>query len=346
MRAARKMISVLCAFAIMIGCASCTLFSSEPEYKKYSEIKDEAYTDKSEIEPAVSGSHGVYQKTVAGVLKALDNRDEEAFRKLCSNYLLGMEGTDAAIAELIGGFRGHITDSIPIDGDFAARETALFSKDHPKAYYQTRFCVFTDEQAYCVLLGMFSVNKDAKDGDDFVGVTCIRFLSLDREFNLHRLADDLEDDKGQYYLDHYSFADGAKMDVVQRRGCYLSVSYGDSTGYTVSGWEKNPTGFRIYQLTGTTDSITRNELNKIDFTDVDSAYDAIMTHEPYAEGEISYVSKSVKEYYFSLADSDEKVYIYISGRPADDNLEITTVRIVAGTLIMADDDEFVYHKEN
>lgn len=340
----KYLVSSFLILILLFGAVSCSLFSNEPEYKKYSEIINEAYSDKSEIEPVVTGSHGVYQKTVAGILKALDNRDEEGIRKLCCNYLLSMDETDSAITELVNGFRGHIIDTTYIDSDFSARENALFS-DHPSAYYQSRFCVFTDEQVYCVLLGMFSVNEAIEDGDDFVGVTCIRFLSLDREFNLHRLADVLEDDNGQYYLDHYTFADGSTMDVVQRRSCYLSVSYGDSTGYTLSGWEINRTGFRIYKLTGTTDSISRNELNTIDFTDSDSAYEAIMSHEPYAVGEISIVTNSVTEYYFNLADSDEKIYIYISGRPADNNLEISTVRLVAGTMIMAEDDEFIYEKE-
>ena len=338
-------VSVLCVLILLFGAVSCSLFSREPQYKKYSEIIDEAYSDKSEIEPVVTGSHGVYQKTVAGILTALDNRDVEGIRRLCCNYLLGMDGTDAAITELVNGFRGHIIDTTYIDSDFYARESALFS-DHPQAYYQSRFCVFTDEQAYCVLLGRFSVNEAIEDGDDFVGVTCIRFLSLDREFNLRRLADVLEDDMGQYYLDHYTFADGNTMDVVQRRGCYLSVSYGDSTGYTTSGWEINRTGFRIFQLTGTTDSISRNELEAIDYTDADSAYEAIMSHEPYAVGEISIVSKSPTEYYFNLADSDEKIYFHVLGNPADNDLEIYTVRIVADTMIMAKDDEFIYERES
>ena len=336
-------VSVLCVLILLFGAVSCSLFSREPQYKKYSEIIDEAYSDKSEIEPAVTGSHGVYQKTVAGILKALDNRDAEGIRRLCCNYLLGMDGTDAAITELVNGFRGHIIDTTYIDSDFSARENALFS-DHPQAYYQSRFCVFTDEQAYCVLLGMFSVNEAIEDGDDFVGVTCIRFLSLDREFNLRRLADVLEDDMGQYYLDHYTFADGNTMDVVQRRGCYLSVSYGDSTGYTVSTFDKS-TGYDIYKLTGSTDSISRSELDAIDYTDADSAYKAIMSHEPYAGGAISYVSKSVIEYFFNLADSDKKVYIYISGSPVKNNLEITKVRIVDGSLIMTKEDEIIYQKE-
>ena len=338
----RYLASVFCVLILLSGAVSCSLFSSEPQTKKYSEIVD-PYSDKSEIEPAVTGSHGVYQKTVAGFLKALDDRDEEGVRKLCCNYLLSMDGTDKALTELVNGFRGHITDTTYLAGDLSARENALFS-DHPKAYYQSRFCVFTDEQAYCVLLGMFSVNEDIKDGADFVGITCIRFLSLDRDFNLHRLADVLEDEECKYYIDHYTFADGTKMDVLQRRSCYLSVSYGDSTGYTVSTFDKS-TGYDIYKLTGSTDSISRSELDAIDYTDADSAYKAIMSHEPYAGGAISYVSKSVIEYFFNLADSDKKVYIYISGSPAKNNLEITKVRIVDGSLIMTKEDEIIYQKE-
>ncbi len=170
---------------------------------------------------------------------------------------------------------------------------------------------FLDRSYYSTLISIGQLMASPQWYNCIVGITCIRFLSLDRDFNLHRLADVLEDEECKYYIDHYTFADGTKMDVLQRRSCYLSVSYGDSTGYTVSTFDKS-TGYDIYKLTGSTDSISRSELDAIDYTD---------------------------------ADSDKKVYIYISGSPAKNNLEITKVRIVDGSLIMTKEDEIIYQKE-
>lgn len=300
MRKIKTIITVICLAGLF---TSCSIVKTEPTFKKYSEIRDIAYTDKSEIDPAVTGNHGVFQKTVAGVVKALDERDAKALKKLCCNFLLDMEETDELIDEMLDGFEGDVIDTSPIDGDFKARETALFSEDEPSAYYGDTVYIYTDKQIYYMLIDMYSVHENVPDGEDFIGVTSIRLLTLDKFYGLKRLADPIEGENNGY-IDHYTFADGNEMDVTMLRGCFIASAYGDSSDYIVGGFEKNNSQF-VFELTGSEDEISMKDLKKIDFTDKDELEEKLFSLEPYAK-----TDDGTGALIFALEDSDEYIYTY------------------------------------
>ena len=327
----RRIMAIILTVMLMLGCASCSLFNltnTKPSFRTYKEI-EEFYSDRDEIEPAVSGDHRVFQKTVGGLLHALDKKDKKTFKNLCCKYLLDMEDTDDLIDDLFDGFRGKIKDTSPMDGDFQARETALFSKDEPSAYYSDCFYIYTSEQTYELRIGMYSVHENVDDGEDFIGITNIQLLTLDRAYGLKRLADTLDDN---LYLDHYTFADGNEMDVMKDRDCFIATSFGDSEGFIVAGFESNHIR-KIYKLMDDPDTISLSKFRKIDFEDADEVEEFIESNQPYAIND----ETGLTYYIYNLKGDDGKIYFYTNDKGA-----MSYCRVMDDGLIMSKDSEVIY----
>ena len=91
----------LSALCLLVLCllTSCKGESKYQTFRLYSEIKDEAYTDKSDIHYK-ERTRGNYMRTCAGFLKALNDRDVNSMKKFCADELLAMDSGQRRIRSI------------------------------------------------------------------------------------------------------------------------------------------------------------------------------------------------------------------------------------------------------
>ena len=245
----------LSALCLLVLCllTSCKGESKYQTFRLYSEIKDEAYTDKSDIHYK-ERTRGNYMRTCAGFLKALNDRDVDSMKKFCADELLAMEGTDGLLAEIVNGFEGDITDTSPLTTDFAATKYSQWSKTDPVDYYDDDFIVFTTEQTYWVSLSMYAVCGE----ESLIGINRLRILTIDKRFDME-VGAETEREEG-LSVTPYTFADGTTAELVHKDNCGILVCFGDSDGYIAVNIAKGST-YNIYKMTGEEDEVSRDEID-------------------------------------------------------------------------------------
>ncbi|MBO4636791.1 MAG: DUF5104 domain-containing protein [Clostridiales bacterium] len=332
-----KFLTFLVACMVLLSCTSCYVKYST--YKLFSEVREDAYLERDDIDP---NDKGIYMKTVAGFLTALDDRDKDGIEDLCCEELLEMDGTSDLLETMIDGFRGDIEDTTPLATDLSSREFAQWSADEPVAFYNSDFIVYTDEETYWMSLSLYSVCDNEPDGDDLVGINMIRIMTLDRRFEMQLEAN--ETDGEDHYLVSYSFRDGTTDQMEQIGSCGILVSYGDGSDYIAVNTAKG-SSFNVFMLTGTDDEISEREISRIDFSDEQEAYDTIMSYEPYAMGESSSVSNVISHtWLYNIDGSDDKLLVHFGGSDEDD-VRITYVRRLDITRLVTDQREDIIYDD-
>lgn len=321
MKIHRVIICSIVLSSMVLGLASCSVFNNPwDNYRPYSEIKDEAYEDVSDIDPK---DKGIFMKTVAGALNAIDDGDEDALQDLFCEELKKTEDIDDLTEEMVDGFEGDIIDTTPIYTDLAARTYGQFSKTEPVVYYSNYVYVYTDEQTYYMQLAMYAVRDDVSDGDDYVGINAIVIMTIDRYYDYIR---EEGNGKNGNYTSHYEFGDGTTQDMKFEHYCGLMSSYGDSEEYTILYYPKVGRG-DVFRVTDTKDCIKRSELEDIDFED---DADELLSLEPYAMGKVDHsMEKGVekRELFFKLKGDDDKL-VYVKFKSGKGDPEIRKVIIV------------------
>lgn len=298
----------LSALCLLVLCllTSCKGESKYQTFRLYSEIKDEAYTDKSDIHYK-ERTRGNYMRTCAGFLKALNDRDVNSMKKFCADELLAMEGTDGLLAEIVNGFEGDITDTSPLTTDFAATKYSQWSKTDPVDYYDDDFIVFTTDQTYWISLSMYAVCGE----ESLIGINRLRILTIDKRFDME-VGVETEREDG-LSVTPYNFADGMTAELVHKDNCGILVCFGDSDGYIAVNIAKGST-YNIYKLTGEEDAVSRDEIDEIDFTDEEGVYEILSEYEPYAVGEGSAVPNYYSQARFYVIEGSEKMlFVNVTG---------------------------------
>lgn len=294
---------ILAAFASGV-LASCSLYSKFDTNKFYSEIKDDAITDKDDIEYR---DKGVFMKTCAGFVNALDDRDARGIEKLCSDKLLSMDGTEDMIEEMIDGFEGDVIDTSVLPTDLSANTYSQWSKTDPIDYFDADFFIYTDEQTYWVTLSLYSIIGD----DDLIGLNRIRILTIDKRFNMEvTVPEGLEEGEG---VNLYLFEDGTTAELVYEDSCGMLVCYGDSSDFIAVNIGVG-TAYEVFRLTGGGDEIDRDDIDDVDWKDEEEALEFLEDYEPYAVGRDSAVEGYYSQARFYLIDgADEMLYVNING---------------------------------
>lgn len=330
-----KTAAAILAMSLALGSlTSCSLIFNKFEYNQfYSDIKDEAITDKDDINRRDSG---IFMKTCAGFVNALDDRDAEAIEKLCCDQLLDMDSTEDLIDAMLDGFEGDVTDTSLLATDLSSNTFSQWSKTDPIDYYENDFFIFTTEQTYWVSISMYSIVGD----DDLIGINCIKILTADKRFNMSVEADPGIPDGDS--IARYRFADGTACDLVYYDTCGMLVCYGDSDGYIVVNYGAG-TVYDAFKLTGGGDEIDRDDLDDLDWTDEEGVYEFLSEYEPYAIGGDSSVPNYYKQVRFYLIeDSDKILYASVVG---DDGVpaKVTFAEIFDPTVMFTDQKVEVLH---
>lgn len=294
---------ILAAFALGL-LASCSLVSKYDTNKFYSEIKDDAITDKDDIEYR---DKGVFMKTCAGFVNALDDRDARGIEKLCSDKLLSMDGTEDMIEEMVDGFEGDVIDTSVLPTDLSANTYSQWSKTDPIDYFDADFFIYTDEQTYWVTLSLYSIIGD----DDLIGLNRIRILTIDKRFNMEvTVPEGLEEGEG---VNLYLFEDGTTAELVYEDSCGMLVCYGDSSDFIAVNIGVG-TAYEVFRLTGGGDEIDRDDIDDVDWKDEEEALEFLEDYEPYAVGRDSAVEGyySQARFYY-IEGEDEMLYVNING---------------------------------
>ena len=324
---------ILLASLTLGGLTSCFKPSKFDTNKFYSEIKDDAITDKDDINRR---DQGIFMKTCAGFVNALDDRDADDIKKLCCDRLLGMDSTEDMIDELIDGFEGDIIDTSLLATDLSSNTYSQWSKDDPVDYFDHDFYIFTTEQTYWVSIAMYSIVGD----DDLIGINSIKILTADKRFNMS-----VESEPGipeGESVARYCFADGTTADLVYNDTCGMLVCYGDSDGYIVVNYGAG-TVYDAFKLTGGGDEIDRDDIEDLDWTDEEEAYEFLSEYEPYAIGRDSVVPNYYKQVRFYLIeDSDQILYASVVG---DDGVpaKVTFAEIFDPTVTFTEQKAEVLH---
>ena len=292
---------ILLASLTLGGLTSCFKPSKFDTNKFYSEIKDDAITDKDDIEYR---DKGVFMKTCAGFVNALDDRDARGIEKLCSDKLLSMDGTEDLIEEMIDGFEGDVIDTSVLPTDLSANTYSQWSKTDPIDYFDADFFIYTDEQTYWVTLSLYSIIGD----DDLIGLNRIRILTIDKYFNMDvGIPEGLEEGED---VDLYLFEDGTSAELVYEDSCGMLVCYGDSSDFIAVNIGVG-TAYEVFRLTGGGDEIDRDDIDDVDWKDEE---EALEDYEPYAVGRDSAVEGYYSQARFYLIDgTDEMLYVNING---------------------------------
>lgn len=308
----RVYVAAVCLVAFSLGCVSCSSLM-KGSYKTYRDLKDEAYKDKDELESYHGDDHEIYGKTAAGVLQALEDNDADALKGFLCTYLLELDGTEEEVEEMARGFKGKIKDTTIFPKDMYSEGWGSAFMHDSKYNYQDSFYVYTDKQMYFVFMSLNTKALKTDNGEDFVGVTALKVLTVDRAYNVVvKGKKKFDEDKQRYFIDHYMFADGTEKEILERESCYIISSYGDGTDseYVVSGFVNNRS-FYLFKLTGSEDAIKKSDLEDIDFYDEDLAYDFLSQYEPYATGEEVY-GIGTMNILISISGSDKKLYVRLS----------------------------------
>ena len=295
---------ILLASLTLGGLTSCFKPSKFDTNKFYSEIKDDAITDKDDIEYR---DKGVFMKTCAGFVNALDDRDARGIEKLCSDKLLSMDGTEDMIEEMIDGFEGDVIDTSVLPTDLSANTYSQWSKTDPIDYFDADFFIYTDEQTYWVTLSLYSIIGD----DDLIGLNRIRILTIDKRFNMEvTVPEGLEEGEG---VNLYLFEDGTTAEMVYEDSCGMLVCYGDSSDFIAVNIGVG-TAYEVFRLTGGGDEIDRDDIDDVDWKDEEEALEFLEDYEPYAVGRDSAVEGYYSQARFYLIDgADEMLYVNING---------------------------------
>ena len=314
-----KFLSVFLVLALMVNLTSCAEFKYDT-FKCYSEILEDAYKDKDDIDPE---DKGVYMKTVAGFLKCLDDRDEDGMEGFLCDRLESMDDTSDKIKALSDGFEGDIKDTTGIATDLSARKFGQWSKTESVTFYDDEFILFTTEQTYWVSISMYSVCGDRSDGDDFVGITNIRIMTLDMRYGMERETDQTDDEEN--YTDRYTFIDGSSAENEITDSCGILAVYGDSSDYIAVNTAKG-TFYEVFKLTGSEDEIDEDILEDIGSETEEELYETFMEYEPYAVGEPSSVSNIIShKWIYSIEGSSDKLLVDFFGDETD-GVKITYIR--------------------
>ena len=308
MRKTVYLVSTLMVFALLI--TSCNLLkkaSLNQGCEVYSDI-EMAYTDKSEMSVDVN----VFKRTVAGFLDYLDAGDKEGLKKLLSDALLSRDGIEEELDDLFEGFEGRIIETTYIASDTYAGMPGCYEDD---------FYVTTDKETYYIYLVVISEDSI---GGELIGINQIQIMTLDKRYEVE--IDKTEywefinshpegGKKGDYYNLTYTFQDGevktVRVDRLIGVDCFILTSFGSSEGYIKINTLLKPNDCYVWKLTGTTDSISTEELETIDFTDIETVNEVFGELEPYAmPDETYYHDKDFRFYNLSDGDSSEKVYVY------------------------------------
>ena len=335
--------TVVFILAICIGLfqlTGCFLSDIVPETRSqpYSMIK-KPYTNKTEIDHK---SENVYKRTVAGTLKYIGDGDKAGLKKMLCKGLLDMDDTDAEIDALLDGFKGDITDTTYISGDLGARKTALWSKTEAVECYESEFYVYTDKETYYVNLEMCSVNDRESDGKDSVGVTRLHVTTLDKRYGME-LESGFEEGGSTEYTDEYTFGDGITREVntkiVGVSQCSILSEYGNSDGYQVLNTSKDWSDNDVWKLTGTSDSISLEDLKRIDYTDEEAVRRVFNSMEQYATSKADTHCRL-----YNLSGSDKKVHVYSDNySDGDDSYRVKFVQIInISELYEKQNREYVY----
>jgi len=301
----KKAVLITLVLSLIFMMTSCFKPSKFDENRLYSEIKDEAYTDKDDIDYEAKG---IYMRVCAGFVTALDNRDLQGIKDLCSDMLLDMEDTSALLEEIVTGFEGDVTDTGLLPTDLSARTYANWSKTDPLAYYDEDFYIYTTEQVYQVTLTMYSVTGDP----DQIGINQIRILTLDKCMNTK--ISNSQDTDGISGVKRYDFEDGTYAEMAYRYNCGILACYGDSDGYIVVNIGAGR-AYKVYKLTGSGDQLTGQLIDSIDFSDEEGAYEILSGYEPYAIGEDSVTPGFYYQArFYEIEGEDEMLFVNITGQ--------------------------------
>ncbi len=317
-----RIVLTLCILVFMCTGCSVSDIVPEPESQTYSKI-EKPYTDKAEID---HHQENIYKRTVAGTLRYIDNGDKAGLKKMLCKGLNDMKDTDVEIDALLDGFKGDIKDTTYISGDLGARTYAQWSKDEPVACYESEFYVYTDKETYFVELDMCAVNDKDVDGKDSVGVTKLYVMTLDKKYDADATPNDASKD--------------VETKTVGTSQCSILSEYGDSEGYQVLNTSTEWSDNDVWKLTGTKDSISSEDLKKIDYSDENAVRKVFNGMEPYAITE----SDSHCRLY-NLSGSDKKVHVYSDNYyEGDENYKVKFVQIIdISELYGKQDREYIYN---
>lgn len=292
------------AVLALTSLTSCFPLSKFETNQFYSDIKEDAITDKDDID---SKDEGIYMKTCAGFVNALDDRDARGIEKLCSDKLMSMDGTEDMIEEMIDGFEGDVIDTSVLPTDLSANTYSQWSKTDPIDYFDADFFIYTDEQTYWVTLSLYSIIGD----DDLIGLNRIRILTIDKYFNMDvQVPEGLEEGED---VDTYLFEDGTSAELVYEDSCGMLVCYGDSSDFIAVNIGVG-TAYEVFRLTGGGDEIDRGDIDDVDWKDEEEALEFLAEYEPYAVGRDSAVTGYYKQARFYYIDgTDKMLYVNING---------------------------------
>ena len=308
MRKTVYLISIVMVFALLItSCNFLKKASLSQKCEVYSDI-EMAYTDKSEMSVDIN----VFKRTVAGFLNYLDAGDKEGLKKLLSDTLLSRDGVEDELDELFEGFKGHIIETTYIASDTYAGMPGS---------YEDNFYVTTDKENYYINLVVISEDSI---GGELIGINQIQIMTLDKRYEVEIDKSEFWDfidshpeggKKGDHYNLTYNFKDGevktVKVDRLIGVDCFILTSFGNSEGYTRINTLVKPNDCYVWKLTGTTDSISAEELKKKDFSDLESVNEVFGELEPYAmPDETYYHDNDFRFYNLSDRNSNEKAYVY------------------------------------
>ena len=317
-------IKVLTICIVVLMCSGCSVSDivPEPESQTYSKI-EKPYTDKADIDHE---AENVYKRTVAGTLKYIDDGDKAGLKKMLCKGLLDMKDTDAEIDALLDGFKGDITDTTYISGDLGARTYAQWSKTEAVACYESDFYVYTDKETYYVKLDVCAVNDKDADGKDSVGVTRLHVMTLDKKYEADATPNDAAKD--------------IETKTVGASICSIFSEYGNSDGYQVLNTRTDWSDNDVWKITGTTDSISLEDLKKIDYTDENAVRKVFNGMDQYA---ITQSDSHCRLY--NLSDSDKKVHVYSDNyADGDDSYRVKFVQIIdISKLYEKQDREYIYN---
>ena len=313
MRKTVNFLSLLLVFTLLLS--SCTFLkkaSLNQGCEVYSDI-EMAYTDKSEMSVDIN----VFKRTVAGFLNYLDAGDKEGLKRLLSEALLTSDGIDEELDELFEGFKGHIVETSYIASDTYAGLPG---------WYEDDFYVNTDKESYYIYLLVISEeNKYYDNGDELVGINQIQIMTLDKRYEVEIDKTEFWDfihthdggagKKGDHYDLIYTFKDGevktVRVDRLIGVDCFVVTSFGNSEGYIWVNALQKPNKCYVWKLTGTTDSISAEELEDVDFSDIETVNEVFGELEPYAmPDETYYHDREFRFYNLPDIDSSKKVYVF------------------------------------
>ena len=328
MNTSKKSAAVIILAALALtSLTSCFPMNKFETNKFYSEIKDDAITDKDDIDDK---DKGVFMKTCAGFINALDDRDAKGIAKLCSDKLIGMDTTEDLIDQMVDGFEGDVIDTSVLPTDLASNTYSQWSKTDPIEYFDADFYIYTTEQTYWVFMSMYSIVGD----DDLIGINRLSILTIDKRFNLEVEADEEKDT--------YIFEDGTTAELVYDDTCGMLVCYGDSSDFIAVNIGAG-TAYDVFKLTGGGDEIDRDDIDDVDWLDEEEAYEFLAEYEPYAVGRDSAVPGYYKQArFYYIEGTDKMLYVSVTG---DDGVpaKITFAEIFDPTVTFADQKAEVLH---